>query len=83
MQACHWTEIDGCSDTWFLPETDSTIDVYVDDFVMNADEKVEADLWKALEAHLDFGDPAEDIARHLGAYYSLTRKEGLTLSRCR
>ena len=78
MICCGWKELESCPDSWFHSGHDATMDIYVDDFVLNAAEKAEAKIWKDLEKHLDFGDAAEPIARHLGAYYSVERKDGLT-----
>ena len=51
---------------FYHPSKNAEMIVYVDDFILIAPERHEAGLWKELDKHIDFKDPAAPVSRFLG-----------------
>ena len=64
-----YLELESSPGVFYNPVTDVEVNVYVDDFVMFASEKLEAKLWKGLDDDIKFKDPAMSLERYLGVYF--------------
>ena len=66
MKQCGFLPIEGSPGVFYHPSKNAEMIVYVDDFILIAPEQHEADIWKELDKHIEFKDPAAPITRFLG-----------------
>ena len=59
-------------------ETKALLAVYVDDLLMTAPPSREKELWKALEARINFDDEPSELAKFLGAHHDLSKRGNMT-----
>ena len=52
--------------------------VYVDDLLMTAPPSHEKELWKALEAQINFDEEPSELAKFLGAHHDLSKRGNMT-----
>ena len=70
--------VPGNPGTWKHKTLPATLNIYVDDFALTANDNDSRIIWRKLEQKISFKDPAEPIGRYLGAYYSTSRVGKLT-----
>ena len=56
---------------WLHKKTGAVMAVYVDDILLAAGKHDEARLWKEIEQHVKFGEPATPISKFLGGDHKL------------
>ena len=54
--------------------TKALLAVYVDDLLMTAPPTNEKELWKALEARVNFDEEPSELAEFLGAHHNLSKR---------
>ena len=66
-----WERVAVHPGTWVHKETKSLLAVYVNDLLMTAPPPHEKELWKALEARVNFDEMPSELAKFLGAHHHL------------
>ena len=69
MAKCGFVHLDGSPGFFYHPEYGAEVVVYVDDFILIAPPKLEAQIWKELDKVITFKDPAAEVDRFLGVYH--------------
>ena len=78
MKQCGFLPVgEGSPGVFYHPTYGAEMVVYVDDFILVSPEKYEDTIWKELDRHILFKDPAAPITRFLGVHHEFkTLKDG-------
>jgi hypothetical protein len=76
MKSEGWTSLPGHGGVFLHLRTKAIMIVYVDDMLLLASKKDSRVHWSVLEKKIDFKDPAQGLARYLGARYSFSPSDG-------
>ena len=63
---------------WLHKKTGAVMAVYVDDLLLAAGKHDEARLWKEIEHHVKFGEPATPISKFLGGHHKVVIEGGVS-----
>ena len=63
---------------WLHNMTGAVMTVYVDDLILAAGKNNEARLWKKIEHHVKFGEPATPISKFLGGHHQVMIERGVS-----
>ena len=63
---------------WLHKKTGAVMAVYVDDLLLAAGKNDEARLWKEIEHHVKFGEPATPISKFLGGHHKVVIEGGVS-----
>ena len=69
MYQAGFLSLEGSPGFFYHPTFGVECTVYVDDLVLIAPSSVEAEIWKTLDAVVEFKDPAVEVSRYLGVYH--------------
>ncbi|MHC4950810.1 MAG: reverse transcriptase domain-containing protein, partial [Planctomycetota bacterium] len=71
MKGLGYDTVEGCPGFFYHAQLNVEVTVYVDDFILIAPPKLEAQIWAELEKHMTFKDPPEILGRYLGIYHHI------------
>jgi hypothetical protein len=77
-----WRRVESHPGFWIHEGTGAIMTVYVDDLMMAAPADREAELWRQIEAKVEFGDPPTPIAKFLGGHHVIKRTGVVTDFSC-
>ena len=78
LEELGWERVAAHPGTWAHKETKALLAVYVDDLLMTAPPSHEKELWKALEARVNFDQEPSELAAFLGAHHHLSKSGNMT-----
>ena len=78
LEELGWERVAAHPGTWVHKETKALLAVYVDDLLMTALRSREKELWKALEARIDFDEEPSELANFMGAHHDLSKRGNMT-----
>ena len=73
-----WTRMEVHPGLWLHKKTGAVMAVYVDDLLLAAGKNDEARLWKEIEHHVKFGEPATPISKFLGGHHKVVIEGGVS-----
>ena len=68
MKNLGWSSIIGNGGVYIHAETNAAIVVYADDMLLLFSTRGTNALWRDLEQHVDYNDPAAPLQRYFGAF---------------
>ena len=74
-----WTRMEVHPGLWLHKKTGAVMAVYVDDLLLAAGKHDEARLWKEIEHHVKFGEPATPISKFLGGHHKVSIERGVSI----
>ena len=78
LEELGWERVAAHPGTRVHKETKALLAVYVDDLLMTAPPPHEKELWKALEARINFDEEPSELAKFLGAHHNLSKRGNMT-----
>ena len=72
-----WSRMEVHPGLWLRKKTGAVMAVYVDDLLLAAGKHDEARLWKEVERHEKFGEPAPPISKFLGGHHKVLIEGGV------
>ena len=73
-----WTRMEVHPGLRLHKKTGAVVAAYVDDLLLAAGKHVEARLWKDIESHVKFAEPAAPISRFLGGHHKVLIEGGVS-----
>ena len=83
LEELEWERVAALAGTWVHKKTKALLAVYMDDLLMTAPPSHEKQLWKALEARINFDEEPSELAKFLDAHHDLSKRGTMTTGKVR
>ena len=78
LEELGWERVAAHPETWVHKKTKALLAVYADDLLMTAPPSHGKELWKALEARINFDEEPSELAKFMGDHHDLSKRGIMT-----